>query len=356
MNAWKLLSVALLLSARIAAAEDAATLIGQKFAAEDTLADIDEKSDDARACLEGLCWKRTKFEVQCDEPGKRPCSVLVRFPSPVASGDELNDRVAMEWYFAKDEAGQPIVAPAVVVVHESGRDMAVGRMFARGLRPLGLHTFLLHLPLYGERHAEGKRPEAADLMLRMRQGVADVRRARDAVAVLPLVQKDQVYLQGTSLGGFVAATTAGLDRGYTGVFIVLAGGDLVSVIENGKKDAAKLRQRLKRAGIEGKKLKELVHVVEPNRLAHRIHAQTTWLYSGKYDDVVPPKNSASLAAAAKLAEGHHIRLAADHYSGIVYMPFMLTHIRKQIREGESREGESREGEAPAEPGGANQRE
>jgi dienelactone hydrolase len=323
--------VALLLLASQAAAEDAAMLVGQSFAAEDTLADIDEKQDDARQCLEGLVWKRAKFDVQCEEPGKRPCSVLVRFPSPIASGDAVNDRVAMEWYFAKDEEGKPIKAPAVVVVHESGSDMAVGRIFARGLRPLGLNTFLVHLPHYGERRGEKKRPsDAAELIIRMRQAVADVRRARDAVAVLPNVDGEQVYLQGTSLGGFVAATTAGLDRGYAGVFVVLAGGDLADLIEHGKKDTARLREQLKNAGIEGQKLKELVHVIEPTRLAHRMDSERTWLYSGKYDDVVPPKNSASLAAAAKLAESHHVQMAADHYSGIVYLPFILTHIRKQI--------------------------
>jgi len=45
--------------------------------------------------------------------------VLVRFPSPVPTGDEHNDRVAVEWYVARDARWQPLEATAVVVVHES---------------------------------------------------------------------------------------------------------------------------------------------------------------------------------------------------------------------------------------------
>ena len=54
----------------------------------------------------------------------------------------------MEWYCAEntDEA-----ARAVVVVHESGSDMVVGRMIARGLAGQGLHAFMLQLPGYGDR-------------------------------------------------------------------------------------------------------------------------------------------------------------------------------------------------------------
>src|SRR5690606_32843634 len=125
-------------------------------------------------------------------------------PSPIASGDAVNDRVAVEWYLARDEEGQPVTAPAVVVVHESGSGMTVGRLFAQGLRKRGLHAFMIHLPYYGERRAGGKRPDGVNLITALRQAIADVRRCKDAVAALPLVQPGPIALQGTSLGGFVS--------------------------------------------------------------------------------------------------------------------------------------------------------
>ena len=125
---------------------------------------------------------------------------------------------------------------------------------------------------------------------------------------------------------------AGVDRGYDRTFILLAGGNLHQVIEQGARDSASLREKLKAAGIEGEKLRELTRVIEPLRLAHRIDPQTTWLYSGKFDDVVPPACSQALAEAARLPADHHIVLPADHYSGIVLLPKILLEMRQALIE------------------------
>jgi hypothetical protein len=58
-------------------------------------------------------------------------------------------------------------------------------------------------------------------------------------------------------------------------------------------------------------------------LAHRVAADKTWLYSGSNDTVVPPVSSKKYALAAKLPEGHHIELPADHYSGVVFLPSVI---------------------------------
>ncbi len=320
-----------------AAAGDLPKIVGEKFPARDTLAAIEEPADDARACLAGLCYEAGKFSVSCEAAEKTPGDALVRFPSPIDTGDVVNDSVAMEWYFARDAANAPKLAPAVVVIHESGSNMAVGRVFARGLRAHGVHAFLLQLPGYGERRVGKKRDElreAAELLTRMRQGIADARRARDAVAALPLVDDSYIAVQGTSLGGFVAANAAALDgksaRGFDGVFVTLAGGELYDLIENGEQDAAKIRRKLAEAGVTGEKLKEITSHVEPTRIAHRLNAEHTWLYSGTRDKVVPLKNALALSAAAKLADDHHVRMNADHYSGILYLPTILAHMRAQM--------------------------
>jgi len=114
------------------------------------------------------------------------------------------------------------------------------------------------------------------------------------------------------------------------VFILLAGGNLHQVVLNGAKDAAKVRERLEALGFNGQKIEDLSRPVEPLRLASRINPQTTWLYSGKYDDVVPPACSFALADAAKLPAGHHIELLADHYSGVVFLPMVIVEIRKRM--------------------------
>lgn len=304
---------------------------GAKFEARDTLTPTIDKSEDARQCVENLCWKPAEFSVEIEPAAEDRGDWLVRFPSPLDSGDTRNDRVAVEWYQARDAYGNPVKAPAVVVVHESGSRMTVGRIFAKGLQLQGLHAFMIQLPFYGERRTGKKRPDGGNLVSMMKQAVADVRRARDAVAILPMVDKCQISLLGTSLGGFVSATAGALDDGYENVFLMLAGGELYDLIQNGKKDAAKVRERLEKAGLVGEKLRKLTLTVEPTRVAHRLRPDRTWLYSGTLDTVVPMKNALALASAAKLTKAHHIHMTANHYTGVVYLPFVLAHIAKHAR-------------------------
>ena len=299
------------------------------FESRDSLNPGKEESTDAQQCLSGLVWEPASFQVTCEKTEPGLGAALVRFPSPIPTGDSTNDNVSMEWYLAHDKDGKPLKAPAVVVVHESGRSMPVGRLFARGLNQKQLHTFLIHLPHYGKRRGES-RPDGANILTLMKQAIADVRRARDAVSVLPFVDSSHIALQGTSLGGFVSATTAGLDRGYDSVFLMLAGGDLFDLIQTGKRDTEKVRERLEEAGMTDDDVRKLAHVIEPTRLAHRLDRNRTWLYSGKSDTVVPLKNANVLAEAVKLEKPHHILMNANHYSGVVYLPFVLRHISDQI--------------------------
>lgn len=302
----------------------------REFVSRDTLDIGKERVADAQDFLNELKWDNSEFKVHCRELAGAGDS-LVSFASPVENGEPNIDLVTMEWFVARDDEMKPMSAPAVVVVHESGSAMTVGRLFAFGLSRYQLHAFLIHLPFYGERRARGEQPAAANIISLIRQGIADVRRARDAVSALPLVDESHIGLQGTSLGGFVAGTAAGLDKGYDSVFIVLAGGDVYDIIQHGKKDAAGIRRRLERDGFTGEKLKSLACSVEPLRLAHRLDAKRTWLYSGIHDTVIPLRNAVALASAAKLDEAHHIQLNANHYNGILYLPTMLDSIATRIK-------------------------
>ncbi len=338
LRIWGMFSLAFVLSAvcrsddKVSTATPSVPTVGTTFDAGDTLALDGDSTTDGQACLAGLRWVPGKFDVQCETAQEGFGDLLLRFPSAISTGDPINDNVAMEWYVARDAEKRPIRARSVVVVHESGRGMTVGRIFARGLAAQGLHTLMVQLPGYGARRSEltGK-PEM--ILSSMKQAVADVRRARDAAACLPLVDPTIIGVQGTSLGGFITCTTAGLDSGFDRVFILLAGGNLHDVVLKGAKDAAKVRERLESIGVDGDRVRELTRPVEPLRLAHRLKPETTWLYSGKYDDVVPPECSFALATAASLPAGHHVELLADHYSGIVFLPMVMVQIREHMSDG-----------------------
>lgn len=312
------------------------------YVARDTLRPKADSSSDAQACIDAFCWKTGPFDVAIrpvDGEGE-DYGYVVSFPSPFPTGDRWNDTVSLEWYVAQppesagaEAAGAAIpVAPAVLVIHESGTRMEAGKMFARSFQKYGLHAFMIHLPYYGERRGDRKRPEPSDLVGTMRQGIADTRRARDAIAAIPQVDADNIVIQGTSLGGFVATTAASLDGCFDATFIMLAGADLYDLIMHGKQDTQKLRERLAAAGIDGDELKDILRVVEPTRVAHRLDPETTWLYSALQDDVVPIQNARRLARAARLARPHHVEMVGGHYSAALYFPLIVKHIVERVRE------------------------
>ncbi len=320
------LAAVLMLAAHSAPA-DAPTDIrpGDAFRARDTLAPGTDPGADANACLQQLAWKAEDFSVVCEPKHADHGDLLMRFPSALPSGHGQNDLVALEWYQARGRDGTLLRAPAVVVVHESGKGMVAGRTFARGLRTRQLHTFLIHLPGYGARRSDWT-ADVRNLLPSMRQAVADVRRARDAIAALPPVDSSLIAVQGTSLGGFVTATVAGLDRAYQRAFILLAGGQLAEVLLHGTRDAAGMRRQLEAAGITHDQIRELSMAIEPMRLAHRVDPARTWLFSGKFDEVVPPRCSHAFASAAGLAGEHHRELPVGHYSAALLLPVILQQI------------------------------
>jgi dienelactone hydrolase len=323
-----------LLAANLGLAPSAAAeypaVFGRTFEATDSLDIGPEASDDARRCLHDLSWPAATFSVTCHRPEQWHYDCLVRYPSPTPSGSPINDSVAIEWHMARDANGDPVTAPAVIVVHESGRRMTVGRTFAKLLAAAGLHALMVQLPGYGDRADENVDPEA-DFDRQIMQAVADVRRARDVASCLPGIDDRLIAVQGTSLGGFVASTSAGLDQGFGAIFIMLSGGNLYDVIQNGQRDAADLRNRLAARGLTDDRLREALYRVEPVRLAHRLGNDRTWLFSGRTDTVVPLENAKALAAAANLDETHHIILDADHYSGAIQIPTMVLRIRDEIQ-------------------------
>jgi len=326
-----LLLAALIVSPVAYAESKLPAAIGDTFAAADSIDCSGESSADAAECLAGLQWTPEKFEVHIEPARAKHGDLLVRFPSPRLSGNAQNDLVSMEWYIARDDDGNPIKAPAMVVVHESGSSMPAGRMIANGLRSAGVHALMIHLPYYGERRPPGLELDGELFISATGQGIADVRRAYDVVSVLPLIDTDRIGLQGTSLGGFVSATVGGLDDAYDAVFLMLAGGDLFDVIQNGAKDAAEYRETLAEAGFTDERLKTELRKVEPNRIAHRLNPETTWLYSGLFDQVVPIKNARSLATAIGLDKSHHIEMVANHYTGVVYIPFVLEQMSRELK-------------------------
>ncbi len=312
---------ALLLAPVVVAAPRTAT-----FEASDTLGVKPDASVDAQAMLDDFGYTPTDFRVFCvaDEG-----AVTVHFPSPRPRHE--HDTVVMEWYVARDETRRPIQAPAVLVIHTIHPDMPIGRAVARGLAAQGFHAFMLQMPGFGQRwQPQDDRP--AEFFPRLHQAVADARRARDAIAALPHIRPGPIALQGTSLGGIVAANAAALDGAFNPVLLTITGGDLRTIVETGQADAAWVRMRLQRGGIAGDKLAALCHRLEPTRLAHRLKPDRTWLFAAEDDVVIPPACTDALANAIRLPDDRLIRVPGNHYTVLMRFPAIVEEMAKVLRE------------------------
>ncbi|MCC6682426.1 MAG: prolyl oligopeptidase family serine peptidase [Phycisphaeraceae bacterium] len=294
------------------------------FTATDTL-DLDLAPRD-------LAWEPAPegFAVVCS-PGNGVYSAVVQFDSPRPSGVATLDRVTMWWYAARDEQGQPIDGPAVLVVHTLHPDMPFAQQIAATLASKGIHAFLIHLPGYGDRVDESGLDPGSTALLHAEQGIADVRRARDAIVVLPHIETATIVIQGTSLGGFVAATAAGMDGAFELVFLAFCGGDVMTVLTEGKFDAEWQHQRLLRAGYDDQQMREKLSPVDPLRLADRLDPERTYLYSAKADQVIPAGCTAALSDAIGLDQEHHLWYDCDHYTAALFLPAVIEHVCQQIR-------------------------
>lgn len=330
--------VVVLAASSLLASDPIVVDFSQPLTARDSLNIGKDPSDDANECLAGFEWIPTEFSVTVNEhPSidsptfKATPYIEVSFPSPLSSGVAAIDRVVCEWYPVRDKTTNEIVVrPAMVVVHESGSGMHVGRLVAVELSRRGLHAFLVQLPGYGQRRSDDFKQD--HLVEVFRQGICDVRRARDAVAAIPAVDSTHIGLQGTSLGGFVATLAASLDRRFDTVFLLLCGGDLHGVLTSGAKDSRKALDRLIASGVRADQVAAALNRIEPLRIAHRLDPECTWLFSATLDDVVLPRFSKQLAEVARLEEGHHQKMLATHYSGVIFLPGVLEYIRKVVAE------------------------
>ena len=299
---------------------DAGEVAEAVFQARDTPITTSEETPEMRVVLDRVSWEPAAFEVRCTATPGLKYDALVRFETPLPCGKRWIDRVVMRWYAARGEDGEAVEAPAVLMVHTLQPQMLIADQMAQSFAKRGLHTFVLQLPGYGERWEGGGIFPAVTALVHGRQAVADCLRARDAIASLPNIKPGPIALQGTSMGGFVAATVGGIETSFDPVVLLISGGDCYGALVHGKHDAMFLNQALLREGYVGQGLRDLLEPVEPLRVAHRLDPARTWLITARDDITIPRASSDALAEAIGLDDEHRLWLNTNHYTMLVMLP------------------------------------
>jgi hypothetical protein len=281
-----------------------------------------------RQVLSQLAWEPQTFvaSVAAQNDG----DLSIQFPSPKPQGNPHWDLAVLDCHFARDRGGSVKTAPAVIVLDILQGGNLVANYIARTLAKNGLHAFVLHLPQNGKRRSPNEKHDWNYFLPSLRQGASDARRARDVVASLPMVAGG-VSLQGTSLGGFVATMAGSIDSAFDTNILALTGGDVFGILTRGKMDAARVRRSLLEVGYTDDKLKEWLWQIEPLRVAHRLDAKKTWLFSARYDQVVQSTHGKKLAEAIGLDWSHHRQLAGCHYTCAINAHRFLQEMTRAIK-------------------------
>ncbi|BAM04236.1 dienelactone hydrolase family protein [Phycisphaera mikurensis] len=289
--------------------------------AEDTFdAAAEAAADPAHArALRAAGWTPEAFGVEV--AGAAPRRTL-RFPAPTPGAGRGDRALPVEvlWFGADrgDAAG-----PAVVIVHSLAPGMPLARGLANAVAQAGVDAFVVTLPGYGGRRPPAGRSPGAEAVLSGAGGVADVRRALDAVAALAEIDGDRLVLAGISLGSFAAVSASALDGRPVATVSFLGGGSAFEGLRDGAKDAAFLREELLRSGETMGSLEARLRPIEPLAFAGRLEPDRVWLATATADQVILPANAAALAAAVGgegLADDHWIRRPGNHYTAAFALP------------------------------------
>jgi len=249
----------------------------------------------------------------------------VSFPSNFASSFEENNTVYCEYY----KCGIEGKCPAVILLDILDGSMIISRMLAHSLASQGTDACIMTLPYYGKR-----KPQAIKERMKLNedmtvfvnavhQAVGDVRRTARWLAGQDTIDTDNIGICGTSLGGFVAALSAGVDGQFSRAAFLLAGGDLAAVLSTDAKEIRGIRKEIEKRGLDENQLKELLSSIEPLNFSDRLSNTKILMINGSNDTIVPP------TCAEKLAESAGTQIqwyATDHYGMAKYLLPVISKI------------------------------
>ena len=299
----------------------------ERFTATDLPLNTDRADERTAAWLGEFAVAPEPFEYSVqfvrDEDGLKV--YRVSYPSPLQTKWPQNNTVPAE-YFEPGEAAPAAPdgakRPAVIFLDIKAGNAIVPRMLARAAARRGMVAMYVPMPGYGARRPKGddyQRSLEADpdlVVESIRQTVMDVRRAKAILAARPGVDADHIGICGVSLGGIMAALSAGVDGDFDRVVLILAGGDLATIVLGDNRETRRMRAALLARGLTPATTADLLAPVEPLHFAMRIGAERCLMINALHDEIIPRSTTDALRAA--IGNPPILWLPAGHYSVVTH--------------------------------------
>jgi len=272
-----------------------------------------------------------EYRIESRQEGTGYTIYRLTYPSPVVTSVPQNNTVPAEYYVPRAVRAQEPGRPGVVCMHILDGDFVLVRMTCSMLASHGIPAILFKLPYYDERGLpDGPRALAADPKLfveALSQGLEDVRRTVDVLASRPEVDPERIGITGISLGGIVAGVSAGIEPRFERAMLILAGGDLNTIIHHAE-ETGELSQVIQGlpAG-ERAKLDRAIDAVDPLRHAGRLRdralAGKVLMVNAGVDEVIPRACTTKLAAALGIEDRVVWLDGLGHYTAMAELPRVL---------------------------------
>ncbi|MGQ9576860.1 MAG: alpha/beta hydrolase family protein [Thermoguttaceae bacterium] len=253
------------------------------------------------------------------------------YPSPVVSPVPQNNTVPAEYYVPGGLGPGEPKRPAVICMHILDGNMELVRMQCTVLATHGIPAILFKLPYYGERGLrEGPQAMAANpnlLVEAIAQGLEDMRRTIDLLASRPEVDPERIGIAGISLGGIVAATAAGREPRLARAMLILAGGDLLTIIHHARETEALSRVLKSLAPEQRAKIEAAIRAVDPLRHAPALRPRAAegkvLMVNAAEDEVIPRACTERLASALGIGDRVEWLEGLGHYTAMAALPQVI---------------------------------
>jgi dienelactone hydrolase len=296
-------------------------------------------TDSARSLLARCTYAPCDFEMKVQAStavgGAGLLVEKLEFASPVRSADpERNDVVKARLFRTATSE------PAVVVFLSGWRmDLATPSLAARFAAETNLQALCVDLPFQGERTPRGRAPGELTLSGDLdrneevfAQASQDVARALDWLVRERKVDPQRIGLLGTSLGGYVAADLYGMSDRFRCCVVQIAGGDVASVIFNGNRLTAGIRDALLSKGLDEERVRARMRPLDPSSWARAERKDGLLLIAAERDEIVPLPSVKALAEAyggARLVVMPGAR-HVDPANLVSHFPQAIQHLRERL--------------------------
>jgi dienelactone hydrolase len=234
-------------------------------------------------------------------------------------GDHEPLLVSFEFWQAREAAPR---APAIVITPILGGGRSLAVYHCRAFTESGMHAVLVDR---GTRVLKRTWP-IDDVERQLRRAVAGRRAVVDWLSARPEVDPRRLGAFGISMGGILTSVLLAAEPRLGSGVVALAGGDVPGIItrsEEGRLVEWRAQKALDLSIGEGEVETRLRACLpsDPVHMAQFVDARRVMFVTTRWDDVVPLENQELLWRA--LGSPQRYDLPAGHYSGIIYLPWVM---------------------------------